>query len=161
MYQSNLGIPKGQLIRARNICSYEMDFKRNADKLANKLEIRGYDKQEVRDTLDAVTKNYRGSLRQRKIKTKKRDDRTMFISTYDYHSNIIQKTIMRAWHILKSDVKHGHLFRENPWFIYRKGKTIGNSLVRSNLEVKNRPPQVMSYKKRHLRLPKLSKLFSH
>lgn len=43
-------------------------------------------------------------------------------------------------------VQNGRLFCDNPRFIYRKGRTIGNSLVRSDIEPKNKPLQVISQK---------------
>lgn len=62
----------------------------------------------------------------------------MFLSTYDSHSKLIKKMVTRSWHILQSDTKFGRLFRESPRFIYRKGKTIANYLVRSDLRKNNK-----------------------
>lgn len=89
----------------------------------------------------------REELRQGKKVQKHREDKIIFISTYDGRSNMIKKAIMKAWHTLGSDSKYGKLFQEIPRFIYRKGSTIGNSLVRSELDAKNRSNQVCSHKK--------------
>lgn len=62
----------------------------------------------------------------------------MYITTYDAHASLIETTIKKWWGILQKEPKHGHLFRDLPMFVYRKGKTIGNVLVRAEIEPDNK-----------------------
>lgn len=84
-----------------------------------------------------VSKMRREDVSQGKMKNKNMEDRIMFISTYDKHYKLIKKEIVKAWHVLRSDAKYDRLFHDNPRFIYHNSRMIGNSLVNSDIDIKN------------------------
>lgn len=69
-------------------------------------------------------------------KKKKKGSLLNYISTYDGHARLIKNAIHKAWYILQKDTKYGKLFIQQPRFIYRKGKSIGNHLVRLDIAPK-------------------------
>lgn len=69
-----------------------------------------------------------------KTEIKTTNNRTMYITTYDAHARLVETTIKKWWGILQKEPKHGYLFKDMPMFVYRRGKTIGNQLVRAEIE---------------------------
>lgn len=66
-------------------------------------------------------------------KIKSNNDRTKYISVYLSNAHSIESAIKKSWHLLQNDEKFSKLFKERPLFEYKKGKSIGNHLVRSDL----------------------------
>lgn len=50
------------------------------------------------------------------------DDGILYISTYDTHVVMIQKCVLKEWHLLQNDPKYGKLFKQIPCFVYKRGK---------------------------------------
>lgn len=71
---------------------------------------------------------------------------------------MVQKVIRREWYILQKDPKYGKMFKQTPRFIYRKGKSIGNDLVKSDIGENKFNKLSTTVKKRYFTLSKLSKL---
>lgn len=74
-------------------------------------------------------------------------DKIAYISTYDRHAQIVCKAIMGAWHLLQIDPKDGRLFTDPPKFVYLKGRTIGNQLIRSDIRKKKKSLMTSTVKK--------------
>lgn len=68
---------------------------------------------------------------------KESDNEFRFISMYESHVKIIQKAIKKSWYLLQGDKKYGKLFKKIPQFVYKKGKTIGNFPVKSDIGAKS------------------------
>lgn len=60
----------------------------------------------------------------------------MYISTYDHHSKLFESTVKKWWGILQWEQKYGHVFKEVPCFSYRKGRSVGNQIVRADIQPK-------------------------
>lgn len=50
----------------------------------------------------------------------------------------MQSSIKKTWHVLQNDTQYGRLLTKLPRLIYRKGKSIGNHLVRSDIASRNK-----------------------
>lgn len=80
------------------------------------------------------------------IKKKPKCDRIKYIAKYDSHAQLVECSIKKHWYLLQNNSKFGKLFREKPLFVYKKGKTIGNYLVRSDIAPKKIQQQkIMQY----------------
>lgn len=55
-------------------------------------------------------------------------------ATFDGHAKMIRKAICDLWHILKSDRQIGRLFTNRPKFVYKRGRSIGDQLVRTDVQ---------------------------
>lgn len=51
---------------------------------------------------------------------KPKEDRIKYITTYDGHADMVERSIKKNWHLLQSDIKIGKLFKERPLFVYQK-----------------------------------------
>lgn len=102
-------------MRAKRVCSDEITYKQNAEKLVSKFMARGYKSAELRNTIEEVAQLRKQELRKKKIKDNR--DRITYISTYDSHAKEIRKMIGRSWHILQSDAKYGRLFHVPPFIV--------------------------------------------
>lgn len=133
------GIAKGQFMRARKICSSDAEYQKNKITLTNKFVAKGYDKEKIRKAGEEVANMERTELLKNKKKDNTFGEEISFISTYDIHSELIKKSIKKAWPLLQCDSKYNKLFKNPPKFIYRKGKTIANQLVKSDISQKKIP----------------------
>lgn len=55
---------------------------------------------------------------------------------YESHATLIKRAITKSWHILQRDQKYDKLFKNLPHFIYKRGKSIDNQLIRSDIRKK-------------------------
>lgn len=55
---------------------------------------------------------------------------------YDQQANLIKHTINKCWKLPQQDLKYGILFKDPHKFAYRKGKTLGTQLIKSDLRTK-------------------------
>lgn len=58
---------------------------------------------------------------------------------------MIQKAIRKSWYLLQKDKKYGKLFEKGPQIIYKRGKTIGNYLVKSDIKPKKEMDKRLKY----------------
>lgn len=82
---------------------------------------------------------------------KKEESQLNYISTYNGQAKLVQSLKKKAWHVLQNYVKYGKLFNKLPRFIYRKEKSIGDHLVRTDVapkRYKSRYAYPIHYKKR-------------
>lgn len=114
--------------------------------LIEKLAIRSYDRKELMNTAEEVAKIKREELRKIDNYKINKKEGPMFISTYDNNSKLIKRLIKKSRHILQSDAKYGRLFFDIPKFVYRKGKTLGNYLVKSDLRMNENNKHAVSHK---------------
>ncbi|XP_056409510.1 uncharacterized protein LOC130329910 [Hyla sarda] len=137
------GIPRGQFIRVRRICSNDEEYVKNKEMLIQKFVKRGYEEKVIRKVGEEVQKIPRVNLRQRMDKNKKgnEDKNFSFMSTYDCHAQLIKKTVNKYWGLLRADSKYGNIFEKLPRFIYKKGKSLANNLVRADMKEKRKTKQ--------------------
>lgn len=120
-------------MRARKICSNRVEYERNTQVLINTFSTKEYDKKETGEIGNQVARFPREKLLT--ATTKKTDD-IVYISTYDTHAEVNKSSIRKAWHMLGKDPKCGRLFEKPPKFLYHKGLSIANPLVKSDIKTK-------------------------
>ena len=118
------GLPYSQLCRVKQICGNQSDFDSKAKKWGYK------DK-----TLDAAIKKISQKPREKLLKTqpKKKNNATVFCTKYTKGSEKRKAILKKQWHIQQSDKKIAHPFKGPPMVVYKRGRNIGDSSVRSDL----------------------------
>lgn len=71
----------------------------------------------------------------------------LYITTYNIHADLVRNSIKKAWHVLQRE--HGKLFVEKPKFVYRIGKCLANTLVKSDIEIQKKSLLSTANKKAH------------
>ncbi|OCT59677.1 hypothetical protein XELAEV_18000535mg [Xenopus laevis] len=109
------GIPKGQYLRLRRICSTEEEFKQEAYKLYQRFKARGYKTRYLhRVDQDALSKTREDLLykpqRPKSLGTKQNDQGyTRLIFTYNDNDEGVRSVIHKHWVILSRDPIMGRL----------------------------------------------------
>ncbi|OCT78217.1 hypothetical protein XELAEV_18029324mg [Xenopus laevis] len=111
------GIPKGQYIQLRRICSSDEDFKHEAYKLYQREDLL-YKPNKSRSNKSNI----------------KNQGQTRFILTYNNNDADIRNTIYKHWDILSKNPTLGQLVTSRPLFTYKKNTSIGNLLTRSHFQ---------------------------
>ncbi|OCT76189.1 hypothetical protein XELAEV_18031384mg [Xenopus laevis] len=70
------------------------------------------------------------------IKKRNTGKRLPFVSTYNAHSDRIKSIVYRHWEILEKDRHYGTLFREKPLFSYKRARSVGDQLTRTDIGVR-------------------------
>lgn len=111
--------------------------------MIEKFAVKSYNRGELIQIGEEIGRQNKDDILQPSTKnTPRMADELALISIYDTHMELIRKSIGRAWHVLQKDPKYGKLYRDPPKFIYRKGKSIGNSLIRS--DIREHKPNLLS-----------------
>ncbi|OCT73652.1 hypothetical protein XELAEV_18032615mg [Xenopus laevis] len=112
-YRCIEGIPKGQYIRLRLICSTDEDFKREAYSLYQRFKLRGYKTRCLRRAYQyALSLNRDDLLYKRRnpntqISSPKTQEVTRLVLTYNTNDNEIRSSIHKHWNILAKDPEIG------------------------------------------------------
>ena len=124
-------LPYSQLCRVKQICGHQTDLDSNAKEMTDTFEMRGYKDK----TLDAEMMKISQKPRKELLKTqpKNKNNATIVCTKYTKGSEKMKATLKKHWHILQSDKKIAHLFKEPPLVVCKRGRNIGDSLVRSDL----------------------------
>ncbi|OCT55904.1 hypothetical protein XELAEV_18001096mg [Xenopus laevis] len=134
------GIPKGQYLRLRRICSTEEDFKREAYQLYLRFKARGYKTRSLRRAYQFAFSRSRDEVlyKHQQCDTssvrRKDEDRTRFILTYGMKDQEARAVIQKHWHILSSDPNIGKWVTTRPLFGYRRNNSIGDLLTHSHFQ---------------------------
>ena len=133
-YHTKSGIPYGQALRLRRICSDNDDFKSKVNDLKNWLTDRGFDRRMVTDQIDRAALEDRNSLLD-KVKSEQEDYRINFVVTY--HPALNRKLIQilnNNQYLLQRNEEHRKVFAEVPRVSFRKPKCLQDILVRAKLK---------------------------
>lgn len=140
-------IPYGQFQRLRRICDSTTDFETKATDMHHRFQTRGYDKNNLDQTLArAKTLKRKDLLTKRKRPQNQQPFKTFFSMRYGHLSYHIKKIILKNWNILTSDPSLQTTFNEPPRCIYRRAPTIKDHLVISSLP-SQKPQTWLSQKK--------------
>ncbi|XP_041417084.1 uncharacterized protein LOC108715416 [Xenopus laevis] len=127
------GLPKSQFIRARRITSSETLYNKQGEELVSRFVQRGFSKTDLDKTMDEVGRMKREDLMVRKTPTQKKLG-IPCVTTYGPHSSFLKRTINKHWSILQNDKTYGKLFLNNPLFSYKRGKSIGDQLTKTDIK---------------------------
>ncbi|OCT57705.1 hypothetical protein XELAEV_18003163mg [Xenopus laevis] len=112
------GIPKGQYLRLRRICSTDEDFKREAYQLYQRFKSRGYKTRCLRRAYQQALSLNREDLlykfQKRSASSPKEQGETRFILMFNTNDKEIRSLIHKHWNILLKDPTIGQLVPSRP-----------------------------------------------
>ncbi|CAJ0932051.1 unnamed protein product [Ranitomeya imitator] len=124
------GIPTGQFLRIKRICSSEESFNEEADALARRFENRGYSKRSIKRGKKRAIWARREDLLQ--IKSKESSDQVVrFISTFSDKGPAMKQALEKYWPMLKMDKTLDKYLNNQPSITYRRAKNLKDLLVHS------------------------------
>ncbi|XP_073516652.1 uncharacterized protein [Phyllobates terribilis] len=131
------GIPTGQFLRIRRICSNDETFEKQALDLKDRFRKRGYSEKAIQRSYRRAKFSDRKNLlyQQRKIGGK---DIVRFISTFNSRSNEIWNALNKHWQVLLLDKTLSSYIPRNPMVTYRRAQNLRDRLVHSNLNSKKK-----------------------
>ncbi|XP_053553137.1 uncharacterized protein LOC128644617 [Bombina bombina] len=136
------GIPKGQYIRTKRLCSDRQTFEKQCQILEDRLLQRNYPLPLLKKTKEDVEKIPRENLLIYKRKTnkqsfnkqnKQRESKIVFSTPYSLEYHKICDIIKQSLPILATDTSLEHIAVEGCRYVARKSKTIGNIIAPSDL----------------------------
>ncbi|XP_066302861.1 uncharacterized protein [Branchiostoma lanceolatum] len=131
------GIPYGQFLRIRRICSNTLRYKEKASEFRQHFQKRGYEEA----LLDAAIARAQERPREDTLKEKRPTtprDRTVLVTTYSPHLPPLQTIIRKYWYILQISARTKDIFKEPALFAYRRNKNIKDILVRAQVPKENK-----------------------
>nr|XP_033815550.1 uncharacterized protein LOC117367239 [Geotrypetes seraphini] len=117
------GIPVGQFLRLRRICSNDEDFNKQAMELYDKFKDRGYPGKVIRRAWKRAKNCHRPWLMLPSNRQQKEPD-TVCVMPFTGSSNAIKHIILKYWPILQS---HPSL-SQRPKFAFSRGPNLGEKL---------------------------------
>ncbi|OCT95583.1 hypothetical protein XELAEV_18013271mg [Xenopus laevis] len=141
------GIPTGQYLRVKRICSTETDFKKEADKLYLRFKQRAYS----HNSLKRAYKRALGADRNQLLIPKKHNEAhkankstkiIRFIGNYSFEHNEIRQILTNHWQILEQDKDLSSVIGTKPTITFRRSKNLRDQLVHSHLNNKGKPTRL-------------------
>lgn len=134
-------------MRARKICTDISEYNKHKDKMIEKFVAKGYNRRELEITGNEVGRMHREDLYTTRKKSQNKTNDLLYITTYDNHAVQVRKSINKAWSLLQKDTKYGRLFNQRPKFVYHKGRSLANRLVRADIKKRNKSLLLTTTKK--------------
>ena len=135
-YHTKKGIPYGQALRIRRICSKDIDFEKRSSDLIDWLTSRGHDRSLANSQIDRARLLNRDELLEETNKSIKVSNKTYLVMTYHPAlSRKIYNILKDNQNILTCNEEHQRIFSEVPMVSFRRAKTIKDILVRSKLKM--------------------------
>eukprot|EP00058_Branchiostoma_floridae_P012378 XP_002597866.1 hypothetical protein BRAFLDRAFT_105473 [Branchiostoma floridae] len=126
------GIPYGQFLRLRRICSSTPRFKEKAAEFRQHFQQRGYEEALLDDAITRAQERPREDTLKEKGPTPPQE-RTVLVTTYSPHLPPLQTIIRKYWHLLQLSTRTKDIFKDSPLFAYRRNKNIKDLLVRAQI----------------------------
>ncbi|XP_078584852.1 uncharacterized protein LOC144867010 [Branchiostoma floridae x Branchiostoma japonicum] len=126
------GIPYGQFLRLRRICSSTPRFKEKAAEFRQHFQQRGYEEALLDDAITRAQERPREDTLREKGPTPPQE-RTVLVTTYSPHLPPLQTIIRKYWHLLQLSTRTKDIFKDSPLFAYRRNKNIKDLLVRAQI----------------------------
>lgn len=131
-----VGIPSGQSVRLRRICSNDSDYTKRVDDLCDTLTQRDYPQtllNEFRHKALALDRN-------QVLEPRKKTDAPLinFITKYSNGLPNVKSILRKYEHLLQSNDRLKRIFNFPVQVTYRRGKNLGDTLVNAKLN-KNSP----------------------
>ena len=125
------GLVKGELLRARRICSTEEDFKKAANSMLGYFTERGFKKEDMEKTLEAVSGMKREEVLEYKGRPK--TDRVPFVITFHPRLRKLGNVLHKHFHLLQSNERLKRAFAQPPMVAFRRLKNLRDMLMHSKL----------------------------
>ena len=130
------GLPYGQFLRLRRMCTQESDFEKHATAMKQNFIERGYPKKQLNENVKKCTQTNRVDL----LEPKKRDiettneDKTFIVQTFRPCKNSLVQTIKENWDILGRSKETKQIHRSKLICSFKKPKSIKDHLVRARTD---------------------------
>ena len=135
-YHTKKGIPYGQALRIRRICSEDSSFKEHLANLKSWLMDRGYKGGEIDTQLERVKGLQRDTLLNRESKSKD-GTRIPLVLTFHPALNEVHEILRKCENILLVDREHRRIFSGKLFVSFRRAKNFKDTLVRAKLQPEN------------------------
>ena len=135
-YHTKKGIPYGQALRIRRICSEDSSFKEYLASLKSWLMDRGYKGGELGTQLERVKGLQRDTLLNRESKSKD-GTRIPLVLTFHPALNEVHEILRKCENILLVDREHRRVFSGKLFVSFRRAKNVKDTLVRAKLQPEN------------------------
>ncbi|OCT71956.1 hypothetical protein XELAEV_18034933mg [Xenopus laevis] len=134
------GIPKGQYLRLRCICSSDESFKHEAYKLYQRFKAQGcktrclnkaYQNALRQNREDLLYESHRFGIPSDKLKSQ---NETRLIMTFNENDKEVRSIIHKHWDILSKNPSLGSLVTLYPLITYKRNTSIGDMLTHSHFQ---------------------------
>ena len=132
-YHTKKGIPYGQALRIRRICSEDSSFKEHLANLKSWLMDRGYKGGEIDTQLERVKGLQRDTLLNRESKSKD-GKRIPLVLTFHPALNVVHEILRKCENILLVDREDRRIFSGKLFVSFRRAKNFKDALVRAKLQ---------------------------
>ncbi|XP_066275237.1 uncharacterized protein [Branchiostoma lanceolatum] len=132
------GIPFGQFLRVRRICSDEPKYRERAQQLKEHFQNRGYEDALLDQAAQRAQDRPREELLGAKKKKVASQDRPVLVTTYNPHLPPINNILRKYWNILQLSPRTRELFQDPPLIAYRRNKNLRDTLVRAQIPRENK-----------------------
>ncbi|OCT67299.1 hypothetical protein XELAEV_18038584mg, partial [Xenopus laevis] len=136
------GIPTGQYLRVKRICSTQTEFKREADKLYKRFKQRGYSHNSLKRAYKRALEADRNQLLipKKSKETNEPNNKIMrFIGNYCFEHKEIRQILSNHWQILEQDKDLSSIIGTKPTITFRRSKNLRDQLVHSHLSRNVKP----------------------
>ncbi|CAJ0936759.1 unnamed protein product [Ranitomeya imitator] len=129
------GIPVGQFLRVRRICSRDEDFNTQAEDLTTRFLQRGYKEKTIRRGLVRAQRTPRNTLLYSNVtRTCKEKDQVRFITGYHNKWFQFRQIIIKHWSVLQTDPVLKQILPVKPSIVAKRSRNIRDILVHSHYE---------------------------
>ena len=125
-------IPKSQFLRLRRICSDSCDFMTKCNTFINYFINQGYNKDHLIHQAKSIQLMKQEDLLVTKTNTKN-NETPIFVTTWHPTLKSLPAILRQSHHHLENDSKLSKIFKEKPIVAFKRKKTIGNHVVRSDI----------------------------
>ncbi|OCT99589.1 hypothetical protein XELAEV_18005372mg [Xenopus laevis] len=135
------GIPTGQYLRVKRICSTQTEFKKEADKLYQRFKQRGYSHNSLKTAYKRALEADRNQLLipNKSKETNKSNKIIRFIGNYCSEQKEIRQILTNHWQILEQDNDLTSVIGTKPTITFRRSRNLHDQLVHSHLSKNVKP----------------------
>jgi hypothetical protein len=127
------GGPKGQLLRLRRICTLDMDFNLNCEKMIGHYLRRGYPKRILMKHVEEVKQLKQEDLLEVKSKDQGIDRMTLTLEYKPANPDILG-IVNNEWELLQSSPNLSKLFEHRPMLAHKRSPNMRDLLVKATTE---------------------------
>ena len=127
-------IPKSQFLRLRRICSSSFDFMQQCKIYSQYFIRQGYNEHRILEQAKEISLLNRDELLTKKTKPKDQQ-KTIFVTTWHPKLKQLPSILRQNFHNLENDPRLKEIFPEKPMVAFKRKKTIGNHIVRSDINI--------------------------
>ncbi|CAJ0946781.1 unnamed protein product [Ranitomeya imitator] len=110
----------GQFLHLRRICSTQMIFEQEAEKLKTRFREHGYSNRAIKRAYHRAKWSNRNSLLYDNNTNVKDSNTVRFMTNYNSQAEHIQTSLMKSWPILMADSKIAKILPERPQITFRR-----------------------------------------